>query len=112
MNTSRYTRVVVSGKSQRLAFLTSLNPDCTSAGDVDVRVTKEPEHGKVDTSTASLFPNYPKESNRYKCTEHKVKGVQINYKSAEKYTGKDEFDLLILYPGGIASEIHYDMSVH
>ena len=31
--------------------------------------------------------------------QHKVKGTLVNYNTAEKYTGKDEFDLLILYPG-------------
>ena len=35
----------------------------------------------------------------------------VNYKAAEKYTGSDEFDLLILYPRGVAWEIHYDISV-
>jgi len=40
-----------------------------------------------------------------------VKGMQINYKSAEKYTGNDEFDLLVLFPGGMVGEIHYDVSV-
>jgi len=35
----------------------------------------------------------------------------VNYKTAEKYTGKDEFDLLILYPEGFALEHHFDVSV-
>ena len=41
-----------------------------------------------------------------KCNEHKV-----NYKSAEKYVGDDAFDLLVLFPAGIAWEVHYDISV-
>jgi hypothetical protein len=35
----------------------------------------------------------------------------VNYKAAEKYTGSDEFDLLILFPGGYAWELHYDISL-
>ena len=39
------TRFVASGKSQRIGFFYSLHPDCTAQGDVEVRVTKQPEHG-------------------------------------------------------------------
>ena len=106
----QFARTVPSGANQRIEFITALNPDCTSSGDVDVRVTKQPEHGKLDTTPTSYFPNYSKQSNRYKCTQHKVKGVLVNYKP-EKYVGEDAFDILIIYPGGFAREVHYDINV-
>jgi len=107
----QYTRVVSSGKNQRIGFFTSLTPDCVSNGEVEVRVTKKPEHGTVETTATTYYPGYPKENIRFKCNEHKVKGIQVNHKSAEKYTGKDEFDLLILFPSGTAWEAHYDLDV-
>jgi hypothetical protein len=106
----QFTRHVPSGANQRIEFITALNPDCTSSGDVNVRVINQPEHGKVEITSTSHFPSYSKESNRYKCTQHKVKGILVNYK-AEKYTGDDVFDLLILYPGGYAREVRYNMNV-
>jgi hypothetical protein len=107
----QFTRVVASGANQRIGFYTWLNPDCTATGNVTVRITKEPEHGTVETTTTTNFPSYPKEHSRYKCIQYKVKGVQLNYKSAEKYVGDDAFDLLVLFPGGFAWEVHYDVSV-
>jgi hypothetical protein len=107
----QYTRVVASGKNRQIGFFTSLNPECTSNGDVELRITKQPEHGTVETTTTSNFPGYPKENIRYKCNDHRVKGMQANYKSAEKYVGDDAFDLLVLFPAGTAWEVHYDMSV-
>jgi hypothetical protein len=108
----QFTRVVASGTNQRIGFFYALNPDCTASGDVNVRVTKQPEHGgTVDITTATNFPGFPKESIRYKCNQHKVKGMQVNYKSAEKYVGDDALDLLILFPAGFAWEVHYDVSV-
>jgi hypothetical protein len=80
-------------------------------GNLIIRVTKQPEHGTVETTPDINFPTYPKESNRYKCNEHKVKGIQLNYKSAEKYTGDDTLELLVLFPSGFAWEVHYDISV-
>jgi hypothetical protein len=75
------------------------------------RRCSQPEHGTIEITTATNFPSYPKEHVRYKCNEHKVKGMQINYKAAEKYVGDDAFDLLVLFPNGFASEVHYDVSV-
>jgi hypothetical protein len=106
----QFARTVPSGTNQRIEFVTALNPDCTSSGDINVRVTKQPEHGKLETTTASYFPFFSKQSNRYKCNQHKVKGVLVNYKP-EKYVGDDAFDILIMYPGGFAREVHYDISV-
>jgi len=37
--------------------------------------------------------------------------MQVNYNSAEKYTGNDELELLVLFPAGFAWEVHYDVSV-
>jgi hypothetical protein len=106
----QFARTVPSGTNQRIEFLTALNPDCTSSGDITVRVIKQPEHGKLETTPASHFPGFSKQSNRYKCTQQKVKGVLVNYKP-EKYVGEDAFDILIIYPGGFAREVHYEMSV-
>jgi hypothetical protein len=107
----QFTRVVPSGTNQRISFYTSLNPDCTASGNVNVRVTKQPEHGTVEIVATTNFPTYPKEHIRSKCNDHKVRGMQVNYKSAEKYVGSDELDLLILFPTGFAWEVHYDISV-
>jgi hypothetical protein len=107
----QFTRVVASEKKTGMGFFTSLHPDCTSRGNADVRVTKQPEHGTIETAPDINFPFYAKEHSRYKCNQHKVKGVQVNYKSAAKYVGDDAFDLLVLFPSGIAWEVHYDISV-
>jgi hypothetical protein len=111
LNKEEVTRVVASGTKQRIGGFTALNPDCTISGDVNVRVTKQPEHGTVETAAGTFFPNYPKENLRARCNNHKVRGQEVNYKSAEKYVGDDTFDLLVLFPGGFAREIHVNMSV-
>src|SRR6478672_4581699 len=102
----KFTRIVPSGTNQRIGFFNALNPDCTASGDINVRITKEPEHGAVKITTATNFPGYPKENLRFKCNQHKVKGMQIDYKSAEKYIGDDAFEALVLLPAGFAWEIN------
>jgi hypothetical protein len=107
----QFARVVASGTSTRIGFFHALHPDCSASGNVDIRVTKQPEHGKVDISATNSFPTYPKENIRYKCNQHRVRGQLITYKSAEKYVGNDELDLLVLYPNGFAWEVHVEISV-
>jgi hypothetical protein len=89
----RRTRVVPSGASQRIGFFTSLNSDCTNRGAIDIRITKNPEHGAVSFAAATDFPGYEKTSGRRKCKQHKVEGVQINYNSTENYIGDDTLEL-------------------
>jgi hypothetical protein len=107
----RFSRVVGSGANQRIGFFTYLNPDCTAPSDTEIRITKQPEHGSVETKSATNFPSYPKEHGRARCNEHRVRGVQVNYKSAEKYVGIDELELLVLFPNGFAWEVYYGISV-
>jgi hypothetical protein len=111
LESQTFTRFVGSGAKHRIGFYVYLNPDCSAIGNVNVRVTKEPEHGKVETVATTDYAHYSKENIRSKCNQHKVKGTLVNYKAAEKYTGNDEFDLLILYPEGFARELHFDISV-
>jgi len=106
-----FSRMVASGAKLRIGLFVSLNPDCTATGDVNVRVTKQPEHGTVESVVRTEYTHFPKENIRSKCNQHKVKGTLVSYKAAEKYTGNDEFDLLVLYPSGLASELHFDISV-
>jgi hypothetical protein len=108
----QFTRVVASRTNQRIGFYTALNPDCTAQqGNFAVRVAKKPEHGNVETIDTMNFPNYPKESIRARCNQHKVKGIQVNYKSEDKYVGSDELELLVLFPAGFAWEVRYEISV-
>jgi hypothetical protein len=107
----QFTRVVASGTNVRIGFFTSLNSDCTARGNINIRVTKQPEHGSTETTTTINFPTYPKEHVRFKCNDHNVRGMQVNYKSAEKYVGSDELELLVLFPNGFAWEVRYNIDV-
>ena len=106
-----WTRVVASGTNQRIGFFYAVNPDCSASGDINIRITKQPEHGTAETAAATSFPNFERENIRYRCNQHEVRGQQLNYKSAEKYIGSDTLELLVLLPGGFAQEVHINIDV-
>src|SRR5262249_25062839 len=37
------TRIVASGTDQRIGFFYAVNPDCSASGDINIRITKQPE---------------------------------------------------------------------
>jgi hypothetical protein len=106
-----WIRDVASGTNQRIGFFYAVNPDCSASGDINIHVTKQPEHGTVETAAATSFPNFERENIRYRCNQHEVRGQQVNYKSAEKYIGSDTLELLVLLPGGFAQEVHINVDV-
>jgi hypothetical protein len=106
------TRIVASGTDQRIGFFYAVNPDCSASGDINIRITKQPEHGTAEIVAATSFPNFTRENIRYRCNQHEVRGQQVNYKSAEKYIGSDTLELLVLFPGGgFAREVHVNIDV-
>ena len=106
-----YTRHVPSGKTQTLWFAALLNSDCSSEDVVEVKKIQEPAHGSVEIMPTEGHTSYSKDSARYKCNDRKVHGVNINYKSADRYQGSDEFNVLIMYPNGLARQIGFNINV-
>jgi len=105
-----FRKLVASGMNTRVGLFNHINPDCTSK-DFAVRITKQPEHGTVEVSPTKEYLTYKKDSFYYKCGQHKTQATEIKYKSADKYTGKDELDALILWQGGYAWEVHVEIDV-
>jgi hypothetical protein len=103
-------RFVASGKSTVIAFYATANPDCASAGEITVRVTKQPEHGNVAIVDTTDFPVGFSEPFAH-CDWKKTRGVRVTYKSAPKFIGDDLVELLVLLPDGRAWEVRMTIDV-
>src|SRR5262245_38529827 len=108
---AEYMRHVPAGKQRTLETFTFLNPDCTANEDLEVTITKEPEHGSATITSAEGFPHYAKDNVRSKCNDKKVKGKVLNYKPAVGYVGNDVFEVMVLMPNGMAGEYVYNIKV-
>src|SRR6516162_5660831 len=64
LQTQTFTRFVAAGTKQRIDFYAALNPDCSAVGDINVRVTKQPDHGTVETTGSTDYVHFPKENIR------------------------------------------------
>lgn len=106
-----YDKYVAAGKKTLLGFSYAINPDCTSAGPIDFKVTIQPTHGTIEIVDGKAYPNFPPENARAKCNAERAAGILFYYKPADGYTGADAFDVSSLMPGGFMQEAHYNVHV-
>lgn len=101
--------VVPTGKKRLVGFFTSLNPDCSSVGEIDARVTKEPENGTVEVENGIGFTTYLENNQRYACNLKPSPGLRVNYTSKEGFMGKDTFRIEFL--GGMGGDVVWNYTV-
>ena len=103
------TRTVPTGKKRLVAFAANLNPDCSTVGEMDTRVIKQPQHGTVEVEPGSGFTNYPENNQRHGCNLKPSQGMRISYTSKEDFIGKDTFDVEIL--SGVGGDVIWKYTV-
>lgn len=104
-------RTVVSGSEQKLDFNYSINPDCTSLGELKARVIKTPDHGKLRFETGDDYTKFPKENSRYECNRQKTAGLIVYFVSDPGFTGPDTALIEVTYPQQLIQSTRYDISV-
>ena len=106
-----YEKTALSGQEIYIFQDANLNPDCTSAGLDDVQATAGPSHGSVRIVDGKVYPNFPKDSERYKCNLQSDDGVQAFYKSAPGFKGQDQVSLSIHTFSGNARSVVVNVTV-
>jgi hypothetical protein len=91
---------VVAGHEVRVVWAYSLNPDCSSLGQVVVRVTQPPQHGRVTIRNSRSFPNFASSNSHSVCNTRRVPGVEGYYRPASGYAGPDSVSFDVIYPSG------------
>lgn len=95
-----YQKVVAAGQTLKVTFYLAIHADCTSIGDITVRVTQSPANGTVTTKKAVDFPNFAPTSDRAHCNSRRVPSVQIDYRPEANFVGSDSVSLDVIYPTG------------
>jgi hypothetical protein len=108
---SEIKRAVAAGQKQRMEFLYSINPDCTSIGFATVRILDAPKHGAVTIENGTGFTNFPQNNLRYECNKRRSDGVVVSYEPESGYTGPDAINVDVIYASGISRKRHYAIDV-
>jgi len=92
---------VATGHEVKVSSWVSINPDCTPTGQIVMRVTQAPQHGRVSIRNAAVFPNFPSSNVRSVCNRRRVPGVEAHYRPESGYLGFDSVSLEMISPGGV-----------
>jgi hypothetical protein len=105
------TLTAISGRPLKLNFSNTTNPDCTSVGETIVKLTQQPQHGRVTIAKASDFPSFPKQNVRRACNKKRVAGTRTMYVSERGYTGTDSAAIEIIFANGATARRSYSINV-
>jgi hypothetical protein len=102
---------VLSGTSQKIDFMYSVNPDCSSAGYPTVHVIKPPAHGTMAADQGDGYSSFGKDNQRYECNRAKSPGILVHYRSDAGFTGADSAAVETIFPSGNVRSTTYNISV-
>ena len=86
------TSVTLSEQKTQVWRTFNLNPDCTAAGVIVAKVTKQGK-GQVEFEENLGFSTYPKNSQKYVCNTQQTAGLSIFYTSPTGFKGTDSFEI-------------------
>ena len=104
-------RGAISGATQRVGFFYSVDPDCTSPGQVQLNIKAAPVHGSVSFAAVDDYPSFPTSNSRHTCNSKKTHGTGVFYTSAPGYTGEDHFSVQGVGPKGALTGADYQVTV-
>jgi TonB family protein len=100
-----------SGAPVEIQFWYAVNPDCASRGDMKVRVTSPPRHGKLELLGGWGYANFAEDNPRRPCNQHGVVGTHAYYVSEPGFTGRDSISTEVLYPDGVTARETWNIAV-
>jgi hypothetical protein len=103
--------VAIAGTPLRLGHFANLNPDCSSIGEPDVRVTKAADHGVVTVRPGEGYTNFVPANPRNHCNFRPTTGVNAIYTAERSCTGADTVVLDIIFPTGEERQFAYNLNV-
>jgi hypothetical protein len=94
------------GRDTRVAIFTNIRPDCTSGRLPAIRLAVAPSHGAVNVRRGTL-----KATNFKQCLATEVPAFIAFYRSADEFSGSDEFVLEVTFEGGRKQAQQFRISV-
>lgn len=99
----------ISGERTRIKENWHVEPDCSSGQVPSVQVTKQPQHGKVETVTEMIYPHT--RGKLEKCSTKKINSAVTYYTPQKGYVGTDNFGFRTSFHNGRIVESNVDMNV-
>ena len=104
-------RTVVADQRFLLNAPFSLNADCTSVGNIVVRIISSPAHGQVTIEEGMAYPAYPANNQRYACNLKKYPTTVAFYQPQPGFKGGDAVVMETIFPNGLVQTVTFSLTV-
>jgi hypothetical protein len=104
-------RTVLSGSEQKIAFYSSLYPDCTTTEALSVRLVKPPMHGVLRMESGDDYPSYDRFQSQYACNKEKSRGTLIYFRPDSGFVGLDSAEIELTYFDQTINMVVYNITV-
>jgi hypothetical protein len=102
--------VVLSEQKTQVWRTFNLNPDCSAAGVIVAKVTKEGK-GQVEFEENLGFSTYPKNWQQHGCNTQQTAGLSIFYTSPTGFKGTDSFEIELVNGRGQSRKASFRVRV-
>jgi hypothetical protein len=105
--------VVLTEERTQVYRVYDLLPDCTAAGIITIKVTKDPAKGQVDIGDILGFSNYSQQQapQLYHCNTLQTYGTSVFYTSASGFRGTDNLELEVISARGASRKVKLRITV-
>jgi hypothetical protein len=107
----QFSKAVLSSKLLILDWFAEVNPDCTNIRYPEIRITQQPQHGRLQIIKTTVFPNFPPSNVRHVCNTRRVPGIEVHYSSEKGFVGTDIVALEVFTAGGSSRNRRHTISV-
>ena len=91
--------------------IADLNPDCSVVGPMNVKIRKEPRHGKVEIEDEAGFVVYLSNNPRFHCNKIQVPMKKIYYTADDDYGGDEKIELEVFSSRGTSWKASINVTV-
>ena len=111
LRTLELARAATAEQKSRLDFLYDLQPDCSSAGKLEVRILEQPRHGTLSIENGRALTDFPQDDRRAACNARQSDGTLVFYQPSADYRGADSITLSVTLPAAGDLKRHYAIDV-
>lgn len=102
---------VRSGGSVVVNKYVSINPDCSSRGEMAVNLLEGPQGGQVSVAHVRDYVAFAPANPRSACNRRKLAATEIVYRAAPGFSGYDTFKAEVVSPDGVVVTHTYSVEV-
>lgn len=88
-----------------------VNPDCSSGGIPNIKITNPPAHGVASAEPSQDYSEFLSNNQRYECNKTKLPVTAVFYTSESNFKGADSFEIEVIFPSGTAKTQQFLMTV-